>query len=66
MNKEIKKINKEIKAIAVIEDAFKDLGKGLYACWIDKARTHNFEAIMENFHYHMRALLKSKLKETKT
>jgi len=60
--KKSEKLEREIKAIAVIEDEFKALGKCLYACWLDKARTHNFEAIMTNFDNIMRRLLKSKLK----
>jgi hypothetical protein len=59
------KLEREIKAIAVIEDEFKALGKCLYACWLDKAKTYNFDGIMTNFDCIMKALLKSKLKENK-
>jgi len=55
------KIEKEIKAIAAIEDEFKALGKLIYVCWLDKDKTYNYEGIMTNFD----SILKSKLKETK-
>jgi hypothetical protein len=63
--KKSKQIEREIKALAVIEDGFKDLGKCLYACWLDKGKVYNFEGIMQNFDDLMKDLLKSKLKETK-
>jgi hypothetical protein len=63
--KKSEKLERELRAIAVIEDEFKALGKCLYACWLDKAKTYNFEGIMTNFDCLMKALLKSKLKETK-
>ena len=59
------RLEREIKAIAVIEDEFKALGKCLYACWLNKEVVYNFEGIMTNFDSLMKKLLKSKLKETK-
>jgi hypothetical protein len=59
------KLEREIKAVVVIEDEFKALGKCLYACWLDKKKVYNFQGIMSNFDNLMRKLLKSKLKETK-
>ena len=52
---------RQLKAMGAIESDFKALGKYLYACWLDKDKTHNFEGIMQNFDKN----LKSKLKETK-
>jgi hypothetical protein len=58
------KIDREIKAIAVIEDEFKAFGKLVYTAW--KSPVHyDFENIMVNFDNLMQRLLKSKLKETK-
>jgi hypothetical protein len=62
--KKSERLQREIKAIAVIEDEFKALGKLIYTAW--KSPLHyDFEGIMENFDGNMTKLLKSKLKETK-
>jgi len=45
----LKELEAEIKQLALIEDAFKALGKQLYFCYLDKEK-HNFKLIMDNFH----------------
>jgi hypothetical protein len=53
------KIDREIEAIAVIEDEFKALGKLVYTCWKSE-QTFKMDSIMANFDK-----LISKLKEDK-
>lgn len=43
------KLEREIRHIAAIEDAFKALGKTIYVCWADDGK-HDFNALMEKFH----------------
>jgi hypothetical protein len=57
--KKSEKLDREIKAIAVIEDEFKALGKLVYTCWKSE-QTFKMDSIMANFDK-----LISKLKETK-
>jgi hypothetical protein len=52
-------IEREIKAIAVIEDEFKALGKCLYALW-KSPKIYNFEGIMQNFDGLIKKLIVSK------
>jgi len=48
MNNKRDKLEAEIKGLAEIENCYKNLGKFLYLCWLDKKK-HNFNLIMQEF-----------------